>query len=394
MSEPVASTSVALHTASPAGALALTTLSIPQNFPVKVSEDDQAVILQRANGFSIFDINALDIAKLGVTAELELNKVLDQFLSGIDNRTSPQVFALLSGLNKTIEAENLPSVADRVMNAKPSLMAQILGKFSPQKLRDALQQVLEETNRIVGTKTKKLSDEVRAIETKMRAEMTVCEAEVKKLDGVVLAYRKSLDLFAKDTLYLVNCLDRARAEVAASEPRLAEDNLLRLEINQKLSALESRALAVESAMTRLPASQLNIAMLKDAGMQTLLEQTISLTSNVAAIKDALLQLNAGCRIRQTQLLGDQQRALSENLTRVNNKMTGDVVMAAATAAGDNRLSQAQQIQSVVDSVRDLQMKAEQARQETAQKFDQSRSMLASSRQAMLELGQTSSLSRI
>ena len=94
------------------------------------------------------------------------------------------------------------------------------------------------------------------------------------------------------------------------------------------------------------------------------------------------------RVLEAQQLGQKGKDLDENLSRMRAKLMQQVASTAANAPGDNRLSQAQQIQAVVSSTRELMNMASQARIANQQKFDQTRQMLAASRQEMLELGKT------
>ena len=61
------------------------------------------------------------------------------------------------------------------------------------------------------------------------------------------------------------------------------------------------------------------------------------------------------------------------------------------APGDNRLSQARQIEAVIASTKEINELVETARKETEEKFEIARQSFASSRAALVELAQATKL---
>src|SRR3982750_777943 len=78
-------------------------LSLPQNFPLALSPQQQDSLLARVDAFRFSDISQHDITSLGLEPELALNRTLDGFLSRIDKSTSPQLFTLVASLNQQVQ---------------------------------------------------------------------------------------------------------------------------------------------------------------------------------------------------------------------------------------------------------------------------------------------------
>ena len=362
-------------------------LQLPQNFPSVLPSAEVGQVLTKVQQFDLMALAPTEISKLGFESELALNKVFDQFLAVLDKQKAPVVFRLLDQLNGAVEAEKLDQLADRILSGdKPSLMTRVSGMFSAQALRSAVSKALAETAQLVSLKTKRLSDEVSKLENELGSEMRKLEADMHGLDQVLQEYQRFRNLFAADALFLFNAHLFAKQQFEALAPAMETDHLLRMQATQKLQALESRALAVEGCMTRLPADQLVLAQVQDAGMSTLQELATTASVRFASIKSSLLGLYSAYRVLEAQQLGQKGKDLDENLSRMRAKLMQQVASTAANAPGDNRLSQAQQIQAVVSSTRELMNMASQARIANQQKFEQTRQMLAASRQEMLELG--------
>lgn len=377
---------VATAPTSPASLATTPSLSLPQNFPLALSPQQQDSLLARVDAFRFAEISQHDLAALAVDAELALNRTLDGFLSRIDKSTSPQLFTLVASLNQQVQDENLPELANRILNARPSLLARLLGLFHPKSLRRAANRAYEEAVRIASGRSKALSDLIGGMETKLRVEMTRLNEELRHLDTVKAEYRKSFVAFAEDAVFLNSVLAKARAEVAALEPELADDPQRRHDLRDKLQSLESRALAVEGTLTKLPADQLVIRQLQNAGVATLQELATTMASRFASIKMTLLTIHGARMVQDLQRLAQQGADLDRNLNQVRGMLMKDVVETAATAPGNNRLQQAQQLQSVVADTQNLVALVDAARDSNQRKFEEARALMAQARQDMLALG--------
>jgi hypothetical protein len=376
----------ALVATSPASLATNPQLSLPQNFPLALSPQQQDSLLARVDAFRFTEISQHDIASLALEPELALNRTLDGFLSRIDKSTSPQLFTLVASLNQHVQDENLPELANRILNAQPSLLARILGLFNRKSLRLAASRAYEEAARIASGRSKALSELIGGMEARLRTEMTRLNEELRHLDTVKAEYRKSFVAFAEDAVFLNSALAKARADVAALEPELAGDPQRRHDLRDKLQSLESRALAVEGTLSKLPADQLVIRQLQNAGVATLQELATTMASRFASIKMTLLTIHGARMVQDLQRLGQQGADLDRNLNRVRSILMQDAVQNAATAPGNNRLAQAQQLQSVVADTQNLVALVDAARDTNQRKFDEARALMAQAREDMLTLG--------
>ena len=100
----------------------------------------------------------------------------------------------------------------------------------------------------------------------------------------------------------------------------------------------------------------------------------------------LLTIHGARMVQDLQRLGQQGADLDRNLNQVRSMLMKDVVETAATAPGDNRLQQAQQLQSVVADTQNLVALVDAARDTNQRKFEEARTLMAQARQDMLTLG--------
>lgn len=362
-------------------------LELPANFPVPLTPEMAREVQSVVDKFSFRNLALRDIPQMGLPAEMELGRALDGFLSRIDKQNNPQLFRLTNELTTHFEDAKLEEVADRILNAKPSLWMRIYGLLNPRALRQAAARVYEDVARIAAGRSKTLSDHVSAIESKLKVEMQKVSTEMTHMDNVKAAYRNSLVSFALFTAILHNALLKARQEFALMEPELQKDPQALQDAQDKLQALESRALAIEGTLTKLPADQIVIRQLQNAGIGTLQELSTTMAGRFSSIKMELLIIHGALMVQGVQRLGEQGANLDANLGKVRAKLMNDVVTTAAAAPGKNREAQAKKLQDIVKQSQDLYQLTEQARAQNKQQFETARQLMAQARQDLLALGQ-------
>lgn len=371
----------------PASSSSLTALApLPADFPVTLSGEQKQQIEAQLAHASLVTLPLSDIAKLGAEAEQALHRTLGQFLDRIEKAEQPRIFKLVSSLSEAVEREQLPALADRILNAKPTFVERLMGLFSKKALSRAMARAYEEVRLAASGKSRKLSDVIKAMEQELRTEQDRLEAEVRTLEQLKDGYRERFVEFAEVAAFMLGFVQKGRAELqqAAAAPDADAGALTQLQ--DKLQALESRALAIESTLSRLPSDQLVIRQLQNAGISTLQETTTTAASRFASIKMTLLTIHGALVTQGVQRLAQQGADLDQNLLAVRSALMKDVVGKAATAPGENRLAQAQQLQAIVADTRELVAIVDQAREKNTQMFDQAREMFRQARQDMASLG--------
>ncbi|QOT78119.1 hypothetical protein [Cupriavidus basilensis] len=361
-------------------------VALPMNFPVMLEPAQLADIENRVAAFHFAAMPQAQVAALGAEPTLNLNRVLDGFLARINKADNPQLFKLVDALNDAVAKEKLGELADAILNAKPGIKDRIIGLFSKKAMQRAMDKVYEDLARIAKLKSKTLSDEVNGMENKLRIEMNRLNDDLQVMDAQKAEYRKSFVAFAQETAFLHNALKKAQAEAPALLAAAGQDISLQQEIQDKLQALESVALAREAMMTKLPAEQLVIRQLQNAGVSTLQELIVTMGDRFASIRMTLLTIHGAQMVQNVQRLGQSGANLDKNLQEVRSRLMQNVVATAATAPGNNRLDQANNLKRVVADTQALQSIVQAARATNQAKFEEARSTMSQVRQDLLNLG--------
>lgn len=362
-------------------------LTLPQNFPMNLEAPQLTAIQARVEKFDFAALPTQQIAVLSQEPTSNLNRVLDSFLDRINKNENPQLFKLVDTLSSEIAKERIGDLAEQMLSAKPSLKYRILGLFSKKALQQGLDKAYEELGRVARNKSKSLSDVVEDMERKLVVEMTKLNEELRNMDAIKAEYRKSFVAFCEEVVFLNNALAKAQAQLPGLLAAADKDLMRQQDLHDKLQALESVALSREAMMTRLPAEQLIIRQLQNAGITTLQELTITMGDRFASIRMTLLGIHGANLVRNVQRLGQANANLDNQLQEARAKLMGTVVATAAQAPGNNRLEQANNLKRIVADTQNLQNIVEAAREANRTKFDEARTTMTQVRQDLLSLGQ-------
>ena len=321
-------------------------LSLPANFPVQLSPAQCAEVSTQLDRMSLAALPQRDIALLGSETEASLHRTLGAFLQRIEKSEPPCIFKLVAQLHEAVDREDLPGLAERILNGQPSLMDKVAGFFSKKAVAEAAERSYEEARALAAGKSKRLSEVITTMEHELRGEQVRLDAGLRALEPLKTDYRARFVEFAQLVAFMHGLLEKSRTELTQLEADPATDPSILPDLRDKLQALETRALAIEGTLSRLPSDQRVIHQLQNNGISTQQEANTTASSRLASIKRTLLTIH-----------------------------------------GDDRLEQARQLKTIVDDMRALVDGVEQARLKNAEQSEQARTMFSQARDEMLQLGQ-------
>jgi hypothetical protein len=373
-----------------------TNLPVTFNSGAIVLRQDQVARAQET--LASLDFSAIpssDIIRLGLGAEQSLQQTLDGFLARLDRKTAAKVFELFGRLEKGVEDANLPEILQRIHDGeKPGFFESLLGKIRGKSAEELVREFLEEIAALIAGRTKTLADEMARLEGELSGEMQKLFAELQALEALKKAYATHFGDFTIQAAAARGLLDQARAYVTAEEAKADRNDVVAQtrvrELQDKLRLLESRALALEGTYTRLPADQMVIQQIEQAGIATLQETATTIAARFASIKMTLLSLHGAFAVKAVQQISARQAKLDEQLAKLRSATLKDVAVAAANAPGDNRLAQAQQIEQIVASTKEIHELVESAKRSTEEKFEIARGKFEQARQELAALRSTTS----
>lgn len=366
------------------------------NFPVTIAPERLVLVTDRLEEMDFLTMSAQDMALIGANVERMFTDTLNGFLKGMDRLQNHGLFALFERLQQGVDEQNLPAVAEQILNNKRGVFSILMDKFRSRKGRsEAMQRARDQVTHLLQGVTETLVDLMNDMDADMGKEQCRLKNAVDDMDSLTRAYRHHFDNFAMEAAVAHAFLIRARTQVEAIANATDLNNPVQVgnleDLRSKLQALESRSLALEGTMTRIPADQLVTRQLKAAGIDTLREVATTATMRMQSIKMTLITLGQALVMKGVQDLAAQGATLDAQLTKIRSQVVRGVVVTAANAPGDNRIAQAKQIEGVIAETRDLMNIVNAAREANRQKFDTARQIFAGARKSMLDLVQQGSL---
>ena len=174
------------------------------------------------------------------------------------------------------------------------------------------------------------------------------------LPGIVLATLFVTLPFVAGQLIPLMGAQGIAGEEAALNPADPVAQARLAELRDKLRLLESRALALEGTYTRLPADQMVIQQIEQAGIATLQETATTVASRFASIKMTLLSIQGAFAVRSVQQLAGRQAKLDQQLTDANAALDEAQAAFDDTTAGTPERRRAQaDLQSAQQTVNQL-----------------------------------------
>lgn len=370
--------------------------AVPLNTGAIVLREEQQPAAEKA--LAALDFAAMpsgDIVKIGLDAEGALQTTLDGFLARLDKKTASAVFALFGRLEQGVEDAKLPEILDLVQNGEqPGMLKTIWAKITGKRPDELAQDLLAEVGEIITGRTKTLADEMSKLEGALRDEMQKLFNELKALEALKQGYGRHFAEFTLAAAVARAFLEKARAYVDTEAGRARQNpgdvvaQVRVQELQDKLRLLESRALALEGTYTRLPADQLVIQQIEQAGVATLQETATTVASRFASIKMTLLSIHGAFAVKGVQQLGERQARLDKQLTEIRGRALKDVAVSAAQAPGENRLAQAEQIAQIIATTKEIHGLVEAAKKTTEERFQAAREKFATARQELASLSRT------
>lgn len=371
-----------------------TPVAVPANLGFTPSADALDAVSRQVAEVDPAATPMLQLASLGAEADVALHRSLGAFLDRIEKAQSPQIFKLVSELNREVAAQDLPGLADRILDGKPSFMEKLGGMFNRRNAASSASALFEQLRALVAGRTTTLKTLMERMERDIETEKRSALAEAENLERLKDQYRAHFGEFAMATIFVNTLahkaqaqLDAAQAEAAAGMPGALDPGSLQ-ELQDKVQALQNRALALEGVFTKLPAEQLVIRQVQTAALQTVMEVTTTTWQRFASIKMTLLSLHGALATQSLQRIAEQGAQLDQNLAATRARVVGGVVAHAANAPGNNRLRQAEQLRDIVTQTAALQQVVEDARRTNAEKFEQARGLLSQARTDLAQLGAT------
>jgi hypothetical protein len=358
-------------------AVASTTLSITLN------DQQREAAMKIASSTALATMAPQQVVMFGTERQRELGVALDNLLDLFTKGNSPLLFELFDRLKKGVDGAKIEELEAQIRTALTKRWYEyIFGASLAKRVKRANEMV----NSAIKSRTTTLRDLMRGMEGQIQDEVQRLIGDLSQLDTLGHEYEQNVEQFAVWVEAGRQILTQARdhkqeLEIAArSGDPLAVQRLRDFE--RKLQIFENRLLVLETAYVKAPAQLESIGLASGAALSTLSETANSATEEFNDIKTALIQLAVSYQIQSVQTVNAARRELRATLQKHGLNTLESVAIAAARAAGDNRLEDAGLLVTFARGLKSIGDKVTSEVSVRNQKFAQAREILIEAQAAI------------
>lgn len=294
------------------------------------------------------------VGTIGKSEYDQISTKLSSLTETIDKMKTPGISYLLDELQKDISNSNLDDIWNRACAVKPSLWSRVISKFGSNK--SALNSVQEQHNSLftqLKSNTGSLNAKVHSLKTELyskRSEQMTCVEILQQSFGVYLDQLTELGV-----QYLVAGTVKVKQQEYVDSFK-SLDTLTPAEhkelINAEsvLSSLINRELVLHNSINQVPIIVKQYEIMINSCNNALQEIDNTLDGTFNSIKSNINTLSIAMKSQQALTSNNSTQTLNDNLTKLSQRVVGDIAVKTATLSSDNRLKEANQLQESITCI--------------------------------------------
>lgn len=332
-------------------------------------------------GYTDIDkMNSKDIDSVGRAELEELNKQLKVFtkkMSGVDTRG---VFELMDDLTGTVGEVDLDGIWNKAKNAKPTILARILGLFNPQATKKSILKQFDALAQMIESRGISLESKFTSIEDDLRDKLDLLQNNIKMLDDSFALYYNAFIQLRKQFI-LIRFMEHNfekqlkvfKDQNADSQDLIMSNKLLGYE--RLLRELTTRRLLLHKTLIQLPVTSDQNARLVGVSQSLIAEIKNTILASMPVIRMNFVGIKSAIDAERAFIVTDTTRNLEANSSASLARATGDLAVRSEQMYGKNRLDEAKRMDSLVDSMIELKEKTREAKKASQKDIEESQALL-------------------
>lgn len=327
---------------------------------------------------NIDSVTEENVQNIGKKELKNLNNSMKDFITGLNLISSENtgIYDLMTDLSKAVNPEELKDIWQKAVNAKPTILAMLIGIFNrPYKDKNVINQV-NELSKIIDRKGKSVSGKIDSIENDLIKQKEVQKDNIKQLNKTFeIYYKATIDLRLQYIIAMYIQYDFKRN--LNSYKNKNKDNQS-IEFNKKVSEYERIESLIDNKCLLMQKSlmQILIAVKNNDNLikvcynllseidNTITHSLPNIRTNIATIAVAL-RAERGLRENQAvQLLEDQQGTMA-------TEVTGNLSVKAELLSGSNRKREASAMEKLVLEAERFDNEIKKAKEQKKRDIDDS-----------------------
>lgn len=348
--------------------------------PTEIELGYVASVYENKGYVNIDKMTTKDVDSVGRKELEELNKQLTEFtktMSGVDTRG---VFELIDDLSTSVAEQDLGGIWDKAKNAKPTLLAVILGFFNPQATKKSVLKRFDQLALMIESRGISLESKFQSIEVGLRDKINGLNKNIDMLDKAFDLYYNAFIQLRKQFI-LIRFMEynyQKQLEVFKQQNVDSEDLVINNKLNQYervLKDLTTRRLLLHKMLLQLPVTAQQNERLVNVSRSLADEINNTLLASMPVIRMNFVGIKAAIDAERGFLSNNVARDLEANGNLLLAQTTGDLAVRSELMYGANRLAEAKNMEKIVDGMAEISKNIKGAKQIAQKDIDEAKDIL-------------------
>lgn len=323
--------------------------------PTEIELGYVASVYENKGYTDIDKLTTKDVDNVGRNELEDLNKQLTQFTSKMAGIEVGGIFDIIDHISQEVDKTQLGEVWSKAKNAKPTILARILGLFNPQATRKSILNQFDILSQIVRDRGKSLELKFIQIEKDLEAKRGALLQNINMLQSAFQLYYNSFIQLRKQFI-LIRFMEwnfSKQLEVFKQQNVDSQD----LVINNKLMVYErimrdltTRRLLLHKTLLQLPITAEQNERLITVSRSLMDEINNTLLASMPVIRMNFVGIKAALDAERAFMSTGKARELERNGSMLLSEVSGSLAERAELMYGANRLAEARCLDELVNDV--------------------------------------------
>lgn len=337
-------------------------------------------VFQNKNFHDISLITPESIDMIGKQELINLNNELKKFTKSMTNVNTAGIFGLLDELSKDIEDTNLEDIWSKAVNAKPTLLAMILGLFDKTAKGKSVGKRLQELSDLLKNKGITLESKLDELEKNLMSQKKDQDRAIKDLTACFEIYFKTFVQLRKQFILAVYLDHSYKSQLEQFKAANVGNNDLSLaktisDYERNYQDIQNKRLLLHKSLIQLPVTADQSNRLIDTCKLLMKEIDNTLIHSFPQIRATVVNVGNAITAQKAFLTNESAKNLEENLAKMSGTITSNLAIQAEKLAADSRVREAQAVMAQVNELKEFKNKLQAAKVENQQKIDEATELL-------------------
>lgn len=348
--------------------------------PTQVELEYVSNVYENKGYWDINSITSAIVDSVGRTELENLNNQLKDFTSKMNSVDSTGSYNLIDELSVAYDSAELPQVWEKAKNAKPTLLARILGIFNPHAVKKSVLNRYDAMARVVQDRGASLEAKFVEIEKGLKDRCNVLVKNIDMLDKSSLMYYNAFCKL-RTQFIMIRYMEynyELQLKMYKEQNEGTQDIVVQNQIkNYERIAREltTRRMLIHKVLLQLPMTDEQSRRLVNVSRSLIDEINNTLLASMPVIRMNFVGIKAALDAERAFLSNSDARNLEQKSGQLIAEVSGNLAVRSELAYGANRLAEANAIDQIANTMLSCRNSLVEAKNKSKKDIDEATNLL-------------------